>query len=109
MSYSQKLRDPRWQKKRLHILERDDWSCLICKSTTKNLQVHHVTYIKEDPWNYPDDHYQTLCDECHQFRQYIIDNAANAFKLALKDLPNTELEFAAQRMFDMCMNKGGVK
>ena len=26
-TYKQKLKDPRWQKKRLKVLERDDWKC----------------------------------------------------------------------------------
>lgn len=30
MTYSQKLRDPRWQKKRLEILERDSFTCQHC-------------------------------------------------------------------------------
>jgi hypothetical protein len=27
--YSDKLKDPRWQKKRLQIMERDNWCCLV--------------------------------------------------------------------------------
>jgi len=27
MTYKEKLLDPRWQKKRLEVLERDGWAC----------------------------------------------------------------------------------
>ena len=30
MGYSEKLKDPRWQKKRLEILERDNFRCQYC-------------------------------------------------------------------------------
>ena len=40
--YSEKLRDPRWQKRRLEILERDAWQCQACLSTAKTLHVHHL-------------------------------------------------------------------
>lgn len=95
MTYSEKLRDPRWQKKRLQILERDGWACKSCGTTTQNLQVHHIIYARRDPWDYPDDSYQTLCDECHRERQQIIDDAANMFKLSLKNVPTEQLKQAA--------------
>lgn len=39
--YSQLLKDPRWQKKRLEILDRDDWKCTHCEAEHKTLHVHH--------------------------------------------------------------------
>ena len=103
ITYSQKLRDPRWQKKRLHILERDQWRCCSCGDDKSNLQVHHVIYAKKDPWDYSDDCYQTLCDKCHGERQPIIDNAANALKISLKDYPTERLGVIAERMMGIAM------
>jgi 5-methylcytosine-specific restriction endonuclease McrA len=108
MTYSQKLRDPRWQKMRLQILERDKWACKSCGSTENNLQVHHVIYLKREPWDYPQEYYQTLCCDCHSVRQELIDNASNAFKLALKDKPTSEIQSCAQMVFEFVM-MGGVK
>lgn len=66
-NYSELLRNPRWQKKRLQILERDNWSCLICGDKDKTLHVHHKFYIKgRSPWEYPDYYLSTLCHECHE-------------------------------------------
>lgn len=64
--YSEKLRDPCWQKKRLEILERDNWSCQYCNRKDMMLIVHHKTYSKSlEPWEYPDDMLITLCEDCH--------------------------------------------
>lgn len=64
MTYAEKLKDPRWQRKRLEILERDGWACRRCTSTTKTLHVHHLKYGR-DPWSVDDALLITLCDACH--------------------------------------------
>ena len=66
-TYSEKLKDPRWQKKRLEILERDKWMCKNCRSTDKTLHVHHRLYEKGvEPWETKNKYLVTLCDECHK-------------------------------------------
>lgn len=66
MTYSEKLKDPRWQKKRLEILSRDEFSCQSCGDTESSLQVHHKNYFKgREPWEYNENHLVTLCDSCH--------------------------------------------
>jgi hypothetical protein len=69
-TYSEKLRDPRWQKTRLEILERDYWSCQICYDTKTTLNVHHRYYDDgADPWDYPPSALVTLCQPCHEFEE----------------------------------------
>jgi hypothetical protein len=66
MTYAEKLRDPRWQKKRLEILNLDNWTCRICGDTETTLHVHHLLYIRgREPWNYVDEVFMTLCEDCH--------------------------------------------
>jgi len=66
MDYLEKLKDPRWQRKRLRILERDNWTCKSCGETEKTLHVHHLFYFKEtDPWDINDGYLITLCEDCH--------------------------------------------
>lgn len=68
-AYSEKLRNPRWQKMRLQVLERDDWTCQWCGATDKTLVVHHLYYKRgAEPWEYPIESLLTVCDECHQER-----------------------------------------
>ena len=38
-AYMDKLRDPRWQRKRLQVLERDGWKCRSCGSMGETLHV----------------------------------------------------------------------
>lgn len=102
MTYTEKLRDPRWQRKRLQILERDGWKCRACHDTKTNLQVHHLFYAKKDPWDYPDEAYQTLCEPCHKFRQDVADRAATKLKMWLATKSNDEIEDVAATFLDGC-------
>ena len=65
-SYSEKLKDPRWQRRRLEIMQRDNFTCSGCASTTKTLHVHHSNgYRNIEPWEYGDNELKTLCEDCH--------------------------------------------
>lgn len=66
-AYLKKLRDPRWQKIRLEVFQRDEFSCQHCATTTETLHVHHLYYEKgKEPWEYELDALMTLCEECHE-------------------------------------------
>lgn len=70
-NYAQKLKDPRWQRKRLEIMERDKFACQRCQSTENTLNVHHRTYRKgAEPWDYENENFVTLCEGCHQDAEY---------------------------------------
>ena len=62
--YAQQLRSPKWQKKRLEILQRDNFRCVWCGSSEKELHVHHLKYNGK-PWDVENVYLQTLCNECH--------------------------------------------
>lgn len=62
-------RDPRWQKKRLEIFRRDNFTCRECNSKDIELHCHHCFYETGlAPWDYPDDSLLTLCSDCHEQR-----------------------------------------
>lgn len=64
--YSDLLKSPEWQKKRLKLLEAANWECQVCGSGKKQLQVHHRTYKKgAAPWEYDDRDFSVLCDDHH--------------------------------------------
>lgn len=67
--YFEKLKDPRWQKKRLAVFERDGFQCLCCEDKTSTLHVHHLIYTAKEPWDEPMENLETLCAECHEFRE----------------------------------------
>lgn len=64
MSYAEKLKNPKWQKKRLEILQRDEFKCCYCNDAETELQIHHLKYTKE-PWQAPNEDLITLCKHCH--------------------------------------------
>ena len=67
MTYSEKLKDPRWQRKRLEILNRDNWTCRFCGETKNTLHVHHSWYERgREPWEHEPECLITLCEECHK-------------------------------------------
>lgn len=66
MTYTEKLKHPNWQKRRLEVLNRDDFTCQECLDKNKTLHVHHLTYeYGRDPWDYPLYYFVTLCEDCH--------------------------------------------
>lgn len=78
MTYVEKLKSPKWQKKRLDILNRDRFTCTACSSDSKTLHVHHKYYLKGyEPWDYPDHVYQTMCEDCHQKEESLKNDAKN--------------------------------
>jgi hypothetical protein len=65
-TYAELLKDPRWQKKRLELLQRSNFECQNCGETTKTLHVHHGCYLKgKKPWEYEKSQYHVLCMDCH--------------------------------------------
>ena len=73
MNYSEKLLDPRWQKKRLEVLERAGWKCQACSQEAKTLHVHHLIYTAKEPWEEPNENLECLCEDCHGHREQFND------------------------------------
>ncbi len=66
-SYDDHLKHPKWQKKRLEILQRDAFSCTNCGDEESQLQIHHKKYVRgRMPWEYDDWDFTTLCEHCHE-------------------------------------------
>lgn len=72
--YAELLRDPRWQRKRLEILNRSNFTCEDCGTAERTLNVHHVQYRKgAKPWEYEADELKSLCEKCHAW-QHMFDH-----------------------------------
>ncbi len=65
-NYESILSDPRWQRMRLKVMERDRWVCQKCGDHTQTLVVHHKNYYKGmRPWEHDPSDLETLCKPCH--------------------------------------------
>ncbi len=65
-SYSEKLKNPLWQRKRLQVYDRDNWTCQLCSDVNTELHVHHLSYEPgREPWDYDMNNFATLCKHCH--------------------------------------------
>ncbi len=74
-TYSELLRDPRWQKRRMELLEAANWTCQECGSKTTTLNVHHGFYKRnKKPWEYTAKTMHVLCEECHPQTQAFMED-----------------------------------
>jgi hypothetical protein len=65
-TYREQLLDPRWQRKRLEMLEAASWECSSCGGGKITLHVHHRRYFKgRMAWEYSNEELEVLCKDCH--------------------------------------------
>lgn len=107
MTYSEKLRDPRWQKKRLEILNRDNFTCIGCGSNTRTLHVHHQLYQRGlDPWDYQENLLITLCEVCHEGEEEMKCKDGEFMEMMLSfGLTRLEINSFVYRLWDHFNNK----
>jgi hypothetical protein len=94
-TYAEKLRDPRWQEKRLRLFDKAEWTCELCERVRpeEGLQVHHPIYLTGlNPWDYPDEIMMTLCDSCHVDRQEVERQWFYKAAMAIRYKSTTELQ-----------------
>lgn len=100
-SYADKLKDPRWQKRRLEVLNAANWHCedAGCRRSDNSLEVHHTYYSRGlEPWDYPRQALIALCDQCHERRQSIECSIKVSLMQALRDVPIRRLETVAWKL-----------
>lgn len=84
-TYSEKLKDPRWQRKRLEVLNDCDFTCSQCGDKETTLHVHHFVYRKElEPWEYSLADLTAYCENCHKFTHS--KNIPDEIKQAINDI-----------------------
>ena len=90
MAYSEKLKDPRWQKKRLEVLEADNFTCKCCGETTIELHVHHFIYNNKtgNPWDVDKCDLITLCKDCHYLYETNLPEVLDEILVVLQSATN---------------------
>jgi CRISPR/Cas system-associated protein Cas10 (large subunit of type III CRISPR-Cas system) len=95
--FFEKYKDPRWQKKRLEIMEASDFMCEMCGDGSETLSVHHKYYIQgNDPWDYSNDALVTLCNTCHKNEHVSKDH----FEVFLREMKERFTFYQLSRIFD---------
>ena len=70
--YSEKLKSPQWQRKRLEVLNAAGWRCQECQAADLTLHVHHSFYpVGREPWEIEGDLLLALCQRHHEERQQL--------------------------------------
>lgn len=105
MTYGEQLLDPRWQRRRLDIMQRDEFKCVECGDATKTLHVDHRVYFKGRlAWEYPDDELQTLCKDCHRS----VTGLRRELELLVAQLDERHLDCLVGYASGLAMRSGGV-
>lgn len=67
IEFKDQYKHPKWQKKRLEILERENYTCQCCGDTETTLHVHHGYYERNKKlWEYDGFTMWCFCSECHE-------------------------------------------
>jgi predicted HNH restriction endonuclease len=100
MTYAEKLKDPRWQKKRLEVMEYANWRCQICGGKDKTLHCHHSYYTRgKEPWQYPKGAIICICEGCHEKIHGSRKQSYSSKSDEGSQLPANEREMTAQDRF----------
>lgn len=102
MDYKEQVKSPKWKRRRLEILQRDDFTCQICGCKEKMLHVHHTAYEKGKMiWDYPDEMLITLCEDCHEYEHALNDSIEDElWSIRKRGVTNHEL-FALLQVIDI--------
>lgn len=87
-AYADKLKHPKWQRRRLEILQRDNFTCQLCGDTETTLNIHHKKYHKGEIWEYNDDELITYCEICHLVVEYFRKEYKSLILLASYNQPS---------------------
>jgi len=103
--YAECFKDPRWQKLRLKILERDAFTCQRCGSSQDTLNVHHRYYEwDKKPWDYPMSALITLCEECHkEEKEYLKESCDELIKAMKEKFFASEIQEFACEIYHMSL------
>ncbi len=109
-TYSERLADPRWQRRRLELYQRDNFECQHCSRGDQQLEIHHAYYVSgRSPWHYPGASLRTLCNGCHKIQQSVGPSAVFAWEV-LAGLGMTENVNAMGmvRLLEQARRKSGL-
>lgn len=97
-TYEEKLRDPRWQKKKSERLLFSDCKCDICTDGTETLHIHHPFYDGREPWDYAVEELMCVCESCHKLSHCNILKIQAFAKFKKLDIKRLSIDRLPSRM-----------
>jgi hypothetical protein len=76
-----------WKAKRLQVMERDKWTCQVCKKNVAT-DVHHLTY--DHIFNEPLSDLMAICRNCHESEHEIEPDESEYYDM-FREPPDTYL------------------
>lgn len=106
MTYSEKLKDPRWQRRRLELFANANWRCEYCSRRDKTIHAHHIHYIKgRNPWEYPNELMAVLCSDCHAEKHEYEEKLFSALAMKLRPVPGRRMQKVALHVMSAVMEE----
>lgn len=110
MTYSEKLKDPRWIALSARLVRQQLCLCNDCGEHFpggKGLECHHCWYeFNKDPWDYPDECFLVLCRRCHGKRQKVENSTHVALGMLTRLLSVEEVMALA---FEIVAKRGDIE
>lgn len=112
MTYSEKLRDPRWREFRQEFIRHcrrsyEEPPCCESCGAEGNFHVHHKKYIEgREPWEYNYDDLRLLCAECHGVI-HDVEQRVRALTLSLQVHHAEQFDVLVDELIE-CLNSGCV-
>jgi len=79
--FEKQIKSPQWQKRRLEIMQIDNFTCQMCGDKESTLNVHHIHYSDDrNYWEYDDWELITLCERCHESEHGNNETISNQIK-----------------------------
>lgn len=72
-------------------MQRDDFTCQLCKDAASPLHVHHKSYtLGAEPWEYEDENFITYCSFCHRIVEDIKKSEGFSEVVSVKKMYNID-------------------
>lgn len=92
-NFNEQIKSPLWQKRRLEILQKDNFTCQACGDKESQLNVHHFSYDpNKNYWEYEDWQLITLCEKCHSKEHNYFKKEINVQINEIRKLGFTNME-----------------
>lgn len=85
-TYKEKLLDPRWQRLRLEVMQRENFTCQYCANTKQTLNLHHLRYAESgNPWDVSKNDLLCLCQDCH-YVLHVLEKETSLFSILMNEI-----------------------